>query len=129
MAASCREACRRAPERAVLATPARRLRVHRRVAQVPQQGRDVEADYNLIYGDLNSVAIYALSGAVCSLGTSGSHVWHGVPVGNLYFVILGSDGAGTESSWGLDSANRERNGLIPSGACGATIKNTSATCP
>ncbi len=86
-------------------------------------------DYNLIYGGLGNVATYTLSGAVCSLGTSGSHVWAGVPAGDLYFLIVGTDGVGTESSWGLDGANQERNGSVPSGACGVTGKNTSSTCP
>ena len=87
------------------------------------------ADYNLIYGNLNNVASYTLSGAVCSLGTSGSHLWNLVPAGNLYFLIVGTDGAGTESSWGLGAANLERNGSVPSGACGVTLKNVSRTCP
>ncbi len=86
-------------------------------------------DYNLIHGDLGSVASYALSGAVCSLGTTGSYDWAGVPAGNLYFLVVGTDGVGTEGSWGLDGANQERNGSVPSGACGVTTKNASATCP
>ena len=85
--------------------------------------------YNLIFGDLSHVAGYVLNGALCSIGTSGSYVWDLVPPGSLYFLIVGTDGAGTESSWGLDSANRERNGPTPSGACGVTIKNASRTCP
>lgn len=86
-------------------------------------------DYNLIYGDLGSVASYTVSGAVCSIGTSGSYVWDGVPARDLYFLVVGTDGAGAESSWGLDGANQERNGSVPSGACGATIKDASRTCP
>jgi hypothetical protein len=86
-------------------------------------------DYNLVHGDLAYVASYALSGSVCSIGTTGSIDWVGVPAGDLYFLIVGTDGAGTESSWGLDSANQERNGPVPSGACGVTVKDVSATCP
>jgi len=85
--------------------------------------------YNLIYGSLSNLASYALSGFACSIGTSGSATWTGVPPGNLYFLILGTDGAGTEGSWGLDSANQERKGTASSGVCGVTIKNASATCP
>jgi len=86
-------------------------------------------NYNLIYGSLGSVASYALSGFACSLGTSGSTTWTGVPPGNLYFLILGTDGAGTEGSWGLNSTNQERNGTAPSGVCGVSLKNASGTCP
>ena len=85
--------------------------------------------YNLIYGSLSNVASYALSGSACSIGTSGSATWSGVPPGNLYFLILGTDGAGTEGSWGLDSANQERNGTVPSGVCGVSLKNAARTCP
>ena len=86
-------------------------------------------DYNLIYGNLSDVASYALSGAACSMGTSGSYGWAGVPAGNLYFLAVGLDGVGTESSWGLNGANQERNGSIASGACGVIVKNASGTCP
>jgi hypothetical protein len=86
-------------------------------------------NYNLIYGSLSNVASYALSGFVCSIGTSGSTTWVSVPPGNLYFLIVGTNGAGTESSWGLDGANQERNGTAPSGVCGVSVKNASRTCP
>jgi hypothetical protein len=87
------------------------------------------ADYNLIYGALSNVASYAVSGAACAMGTSGSFVWFGVPAGNLYFLIVGTDGVGTESSWGVNGANQERGGTIASGTCGVTAKDASATCP
>ena len=87
------------------------------------------ADYNLLYGDLNQVSSYALSGSVCSLGTNGTYQWTPVPGGDLYYLIVGTDAAGTESSWGLDGAGRERNGAMPSGACGVTVKNASQPCP
>ncbi len=86
-------------------------------------------NYNLIYGSLSSVATYAVSGSACSIGTSGGTTWAGVPPGNLYFLILGTDGAGTESSWGLDGAHQERNGTASSGVCGVTRKDASAICP
>ncbi len=86
-------------------------------------------NYNLIYGNLSNVGSYALSGAVCSIGTGGSHVWTGVPDGKIWFLVVGTDGAATESSWGVDGASGERNGAVPSGACGVTIKDVSGTCP
>jgi hypothetical protein len=87
------------------------------------------ADYALLYGSLASVSTYAVDGAVCSLGTSGAATWSEVPAGSLFFVMVGTDGAGLESSWGSDSAGRERHGSTPSGLCGTTAKDASATCP
>jgi hypothetical protein len=86
-------------------------------------------DYNLLYGDLNSVGGYTLSGALCSLGTGGSHVWSGVPAGNIFFVVVATNGAGAEGSWCVDSMNQECNGSAPSGLCGASAKITGGTCP
>jgi len=87
------------------------------------------AGYNLIYGNLSDVASYVVSGSACSIGASGDATWSGVPAGNLYVLVVGTDAAGTESSWGFDSAQQERNGAAASGVCGATVKDTSRTCP
>ena len=83
--------------------------------------------FNVIYGDLANVGTYGLSGSECSIGSSGAYPWASPPADSIYYLIVGGDGAGTESSWG-QSTFGERNGLIPSGQCGATAKNVSATC-
>jgi hypothetical protein len=87
------------------------------------------AEYNLLYGDLVDVASYTLLGSECSLGTSGSYTWNGVPSGDLFFLLVGTDGAGMESSWGVDSLLGERNGLEVSTQCSTTSKDTSGSCP
>jgi hypothetical protein len=87
------------------------------------------AGYDLIYGNLADVSTWTISGGECSLGTAGSHTWSGVPAGDLFFLVIGNDGAGTESSWGIDSQLGERNGLTPSGQCGTVAKEISGTCP
>jgi hypothetical protein len=87
------------------------------------------AVYNLLFGDLADVSSYGLSGARCWLGTTGSYAWSGVPAGNLYFLIVGSDGQGTESSWGTDSSHNERNGPTASFRCLVSNKDTTLTCP
>jgi len=87
------------------------------------------SDYILVYGDLSGVATYALSGSECSLRTAGSFDWSNVPPGDLFFLVIGIDGAGTESSWGTDSLHGERNGESPSGQCGVVAKDASGTCP
>ena len=87
------------------------------------------ADYNLLYGDLSGVNTLALSGSECSLGAGGSFSWNSVPAGNLFFLVVGTDGSGIESSWGLDGNDGERNGLTVSGECSTTFKEPSNTCP
>jgi len=52
-----------------------------------------------------------------------------VPAGNLFFLVVGTDGAGTESSWGVTSVFGERSGLVPSGECGIAAKDISGSCP
>jgi hypothetical protein len=86
------------------------------------------ADRNLIYGDLAAVGSSAITGSECSLGGAGSHTWNAVPPGDLFFLVVGSDGAGTEGSWGIDGYGGERNGLSASGECAATLKDPSNTC-
>ena len=86
-------------------------------------------DYNLIYGDLANVSSVAIDGSVCSIGASGNFTWSAVPTGSQFFLVVGSDGAGTESSWGVDSLGGERNGLSASGECATVAKETSGSCP
>ena len=83
--------------------------------------------YNLIYGPLGGVASYALSGSECSIG-SGSFSWSGVPADDLWYLVVGGDGAGIESRWG-DSTFGERGGLTPSGECATVAKNVVESCP
>jgi hypothetical protein len=85
--------------------------------------------YNLIYGDLADVSSYSISGGRCGLGTAGSYTWSAVPSGDLFFLVVGSSGFGTEGSWGFDSNLVERNGLVPSGVCFSSTKIISTTCP
>ncbi len=86
------------------------------------------AGYNLIYGDLSGVATYLLSGSECGIGTTGTYTWTGVPAADLYFLIVGTDGVDTESSWGVATSG-ERNGAAASGECGVASKDLSGTCP
>jgi hypothetical protein len=87
------------------------------------------SDYNLIYGNLADLAGYVVSGSACGIGTSGSHTWTGVPAGDLFFLVVGTDGAGVESSWGVDGLQTERNGMTPSLECSTVMKDISSSCP
>jgi hypothetical protein len=86
------------------------------------------ANYNLLYGDLANVSTYALQGSVCGLGSGGSFSWAGPPAGNLYFIVVSTDGAVTEGSWGLTRTFAERNGLEASDECGVSVKNPTNIC-
>jgi hypothetical protein len=80
----------------------------------------------VLYGPLSGVSTWQIGGAECSALTP--MVWDPVPAGDLWFVIIGDDGAGTESSWGMASSG-ERNAMSASGMCGSAAKDVSATCP
>jgi uncharacterized repeat protein (TIGR01451 family) len=84
------------------------------------------ASAKLVYGSLEQVSDHAISGAVCGIGNP--ETWTAVPAGNLWFVVVGSDGQGVESSWGHGSEG-ERSGLSPSDTCGDTAKEITGTCP
>jgi hypothetical protein len=86
-------------------------------------------DYDVLFGPLASVASYDLLGAVCGAGNSGSYVWNGVPDGDLFVLMVGTDGGSVESSWGRDSLGVERNGVATSGLCDVTVKDASEACP
>ena len=70
-----------------------------------------------------------LAGSECSLGATGSFDWVNVPTGDLFFLVISTDRAGIESSWGTDSLYGERNGETSSGQCGVVRKNASGSCP
>jgi hypothetical protein len=85
--------------------------------------------YNLLYGHLDDVGSYKLLGSRCDIGTSGEYSWLNVPNHDLYFLIVGADAWGLESSWGTDSNELERNGAEASGECSGIVKETSSSCP
>jgi hypothetical protein len=82
----------------------------------------------LLYGDLGNVSTYALQGSVCGLGSGGSFSWGSLPAGNLYFLVVPTDGTVTEGSWGLTGTSAERNGLGASNLCGVSVKNPTNIC-
>lgn len=93
----------------------------------------VDTDYNAYYGVGSAVSAYTLTGSECTLGNSGSATWDPAPAVPgaetfLWWVIVGSDGIQTESSWGKDSAGTERHPAA-SAQCGFTAKSTATTCP
>jgi hypothetical protein len=80
----------------------------------------------ILYGPLDQVGSHAISGAVCSVADPA--VWEPVPSGSLWFLVVPDRADGTEGSWG-QATSGERNGNVPSGQCGSTVKDTSGSCP
>jgi hypothetical protein len=85
-------------------------------------------DHEVVYGDLASLASYTVAGGYCGLGTSGAGTWSGVPAGDLWFVVVGTDGAGTEGTWG-NATSGPMGGVTASGQCGNAARNNGGTCP
>ena len=84
---------------------------------------------HLLYGTLQNVSTYAVTGAVCGLGPLGGYDWVGVPAGDLWFLVVGDDASAMEGSWGTNGAGAPRNGTTASGLCGFTTRSNAATCP
>jgi subtilisin-like proprotein convertase family protein len=79
--------------------------------------------YKVLHGSLANVASTTVDGAACAMGTSGSATWSGVPGGDLWYVVVATDGSGTEGAWGAGG------GSAASGLCGDTSRNDAGTCP
>jgi subtilisin-like proprotein convertase family protein len=86
-------------------------------------------NYHLLYGALQNVSSYALSGAVCGLGPLGGYDWIGPPSGDLWFLIVGDDTAAREGTWGTNGAGAYRAGMVASGLCGFTTRSNVGACP
>ncbi len=81
---------------------------------------------------------YELAGAACSIGTASPYNWAGVPsafvgsAGFVYWLVVATDGAATEGSWGKDGAGIERAGPGNAGSsaeCGIAFKSLTNACP
>ncbi|HEX5043946.1 MAG TPA: PKD domain-containing protein [Candidatus Polarisedimenticolaceae bacterium] len=90
--------------------------------------------YQILYGYGSQLPAWTVAGARCAVGTSGSYLWSGVPDPSpdssrlLWFLVVGTDGALTEGSWGRTSSGIERGGANASGRCGVTSKNITQAC-
>ena len=92
-------------------------------------------NYHIIYGKGENLAAWTVDGGKCTIGTSGSYPWTGIPDPSnyaskfLWFLVVGDNGSATEGSWGLTYPDgAEEGGANCSNACGMTTKSTSATC-
>ncbi len=99
------------------------------------------ADYGILYGGGTQLpaipgGTYSLSGSVCSLDTTQPYTWNNTldpssdGKGFYWWIIVATDGAGTEGAWGVDSGQDERMGTGSNGSSGAcaTDKDTTNRC-
>lgn len=89
----------------------------------PPEGR------HLLYGPLAGAAAQEITGAKCGLSATGSYSWLGVPVEDLWFLVVGSSAGMIEGSWGVGSDGGTRGGGEVSGYCGTVVRDDSGTCP
>ena len=80
---------------------------------------------NLLYGPLDQVSSYTVTGALCV--TSGL-IWSYPSAGDLWILLVAEDGLSTEGSWG-QATSGERNGANASGQCGNDVKDATGVCP
>lgn len=78
---------------------------------------------------------FSPSASRCGCGTTSPCTWNASPTptaGDMYwFLMLASDGASSEGTWGTGSSGGERNGAGVGGAsdqCGQTAKDLSNAC-
>jgi hypothetical protein len=67
-------------------------------------------DHSIVWGDLANVGNLpaGYSGAVCSIGNSGEHLGFDPQPGSYFFMVVASDGATTEGSYGEQAPGVER---------------------
>jgi len=111
------------------------------VEKTAQDGTQVELHWDnqcvsppatakILFGPLNQVSSYGISGAECSVPRfANPKIWSDLPAGDIWFVMSGDNGFGHEGSWGTNSEGDERNGLTPSGECSSFEKNLGGSCP
>jgi hypothetical protein len=96
--------------------------------------------HHLLYGRRSGFpatpgGTFTLLGSVCSIGSTSPYAWNGVPATGdgsnlLWFLIVVTDSAGIEGSWGKNSGGAERDGTGNNGASGscALVKNVANAC-
>jgi len=82
----------------------------------------------ILYGALDDVSQYTISGAVCDIPVIDDNLVWDEPSGDLWFVVVRGNVSNVEGSWGQSSTG-ERNGSSPSFQCGSLVKNSAGTCP
>jgi hypothetical protein len=95
------------------------------------------ANHHIIYGQKSGLpsapgGIYTPLGGVCNIGNTVPYDWIGAPTPDdglklIWFVVVTTDSAGVEGSWGKDSLGNERNGPGNGGSSGICAVTRSLT--
>lgn len=98
------------------------------------------ADHHIVFGERNGFpavpgGAFTPLGSVCRIGATSPYTWAGVPQPTdgrnlIWFLVVATDSAGVEGSWGVDSAGQERLGPGNGGASGtcAVVKSAANAC-
>jgi hypothetical protein len=95
------------------------------------------ANHHIIYGQKSGLpsapgGIYTPLGGVCNIGNTVPYDWIGTPPPDdglrlLWFLVVTTDSAGVEGSWGKDSLGNERSGPGNGGSSGICALTRSLT--
>ena len=102
----------------------------------------VPADHQIVHGYAFGLpgatgGGYEPDGGVCAIGVTSPYTWNDVPpafpvaTGFVWWLVVATDGAATEGSWGVDGDGQERQGPGvggSSGTCGIVAKSTANAC-
>jgi hypothetical protein len=80
--------------------------------------------------------MYTPQSGTCSIGSTSPYVWNPTPnamdgSGLTWFLLVTTNGTGTEGPWGTYNGVNERNGPGTGGSsavCGTTNKNLAGAC-
>lgn len=100
------------------------------------------ADHHIVFGTGSQLpgtpgGTYGLSGSNCGIGTVSPFIWEDMPdpspdpTGLLWWLVVASDAAEVEGSWGTNGLGEERSGPSAGGAsgeCGIALKDLTNTC-
>lgn len=95
-------------------------------------------DHQIVFGGGSGLpqtvgGAFATLGSTCAIGSGPNFEWDSPATsldrgGLLWWLVLATDGAGSEGSWGLDASGSERNGADASNECNVTKKNLENSC-
>lgn len=77
---------------------------------------------HIVFGRLANVAAQQPEGGVCWLGSSGQYRWRELPAFDTWFLLVGDNNEGMESSWGSTSTGA-------SGVCWNDERSDASSCP
>ena len=99
-------------------------------------------DHQIVWGGGSQLpatpgGTYGVDGSACAIGVTSPFTWNPSPdptldaLGWVWMLVVATDGATTEGSWGRDDGGMERGGpgaAGSSGQCGMTTKDLTNLC-